>query len=138
MAAGVMLCFASTAWGPILASLFFGFATCMGTVAPPVMVVKEFGKKDLGMVVGIVTAFEMLGAATGNVVSGVLFDTYLSFIPVWISVIVASALMGLTLIASIGGARRLVARCIEQGAAALDAEGNEIPATGGPVESAGA
>ena len=38
--AGVMLLFPATDWGPILACLFFGFATCMGTVAPPIMVVK--------------------------------------------------------------------------------------------------
>lgn len=126
VAAGVALCFPTTDWGPILACLFFGFATCMGTVAPPIMVVKEYGKKDLGTVVGIVTAFEMLGAAIGAVVSGVMFDAYLSFVPVWIMVIVASVLMGLTLLASIPAARKLVARRKAEGAPELDAEGFEI------------
>ena len=124
--AGVMLLFPATDWGPILACLFFGFATCMGTVAPPIMVVKEYGKKDLGTVTGIVTAFELLGAAVGAVVSGVMFDAYLSFAPVWIMVIVASVLMGVTLLASIPAARRLVARRVAEGAPQLDAEGFEI------------
>ena len=128
VAAGVALCFPATDAGPILACLFFGFATCMGTVAPPIMVVKEFGKKDLGTIVGIVTAFEMLGAAIGSVASGIMFDAYLSFVPVWIMVIVASVLMGATLLASIPAARRLVARRVAEGAPELDAEGFEIGA----------
>ena len=130
VAAGIALCFPATDAGPILACLFFGFATCMGTVAPPVMVVKEFGKKDLGTVTGIVTAFEMLGAAIGSVVSGVMFDAYLSFVPVWIMVIVASVLMGATLLASVPMARRLVERRRAAGAPELDAEGFEIEPTG--------
>lgn len=128
VAAGVALCFASTEWGPVLACLFFGFATCMGTVAPPLMVSKEYGKKDLGTVTGIVTAFEMFGAAVGAVVSGIMFDAYLSFTPVWIMVIVASLLMGAMLLGSIPAARRLVERRRAQGAPELDAEGFEIVA----------
>ncbi|MEQ3363994.1 MFS transporter [Raoultibacter massiliensis] len=124
--AGIALCFPATDWGPIIACLFFGFATCMGTVAPPIMVVKEYGKKDLGTVTGIVTAFEMFGAAVGAVVSGIMFDAFLSFVPVWIMVIVASALMGITLLASIPAARKLVERRIAEGAPELDAEGFEI------------
>ncbi|MEG1560927.1 MAG: MFS transporter [Raoultibacter sp.] len=134
VAAGIALCFPATDAGPILACLFFGFATCMGTVAPPIMVVKEYGKKDLGTVTGIVTAFEMLGAAIGAVVSGVMFDAYLSFFPVWIMVIVASLLMGVALLASIPAARRLVARRQAEGAPQLDAEGFEIAA---PAKSEG-
>ncbi len=107
-AAAVALCFPATDAGPILASLFFGFGTCMGTVAPPLMTVKEFGKKDLGTVTGIVTAFEMFGAAVGAVASGALFDAYLSFMPAWIMVMIATLLMGVFLLASIRAARGLV------------------------------
>ena len=128
--AGIALCFPATDWGPILACLFFGFATCMGTVAPPIMVVKEYGKKDLGTVTGIVTAFEMFGAAVGSVVSGIMFDAYFSFVPVWIMVIIASVVMGVTLLASIPAARKLVERRRAEGAPELDAEGFEIDATG--------
>lgn len=123
LAAAVALCFPSTDWGPILAVLFFGFGTCMGTVAPPMMTVKEYGKMDLGTVTGIVTAFEMLGAAIGAVVSGVLFDAYLSFVPAWIMVMVATVVMGAALLASIPASRALVRRRIDQGAPQLDAEG---------------
>lgn len=128
LAAAVALCFPQTDAGPILASLFFGFGTCMGTVAPPIMTVKEFGKKDLGTVTGIVTAFEMLGAAVGSVLSGVLFDAYLTFIPAWIMVMVATVLMAIFLLASIKAARSLVERRRTAGAPLLDAEGNEVPA----------
>ena len=55
-----------------------------------------------------------------------MFDAYLSFAPVWIMVIVASVLMGVTLLASIPAARRLVARRVAEGAPQLDAEGFEI------------
>ena len=128
VAAAVFLCFAATDWGPILACVFFAFATCMGTVAPPVVVAKQYGKKDFGTVTGIVTAFELFGAAIGSVVSGLLFDAYLSFTPVWIMMGVASVLMGVTLLASIPAARKLVVRRRAEGAPELDAEGFEMPA----------
>ena len=126
MAAGVALCFPATDAGPILAVVFFSFATCMGTVAPPIMVSKEYGKKDLGTVTGVVTAFEMFGAAVGSVASGLMFDAWLSFAPVWIMTIVASAIMGVTLLASVPAARKLVVRRRAEGAPELDAEGFEI------------
>lgn len=126
VAAGIALCFPATDAGPILACLFFGFATCMGTVAPPIMAVKEFGKKDLGTLTGVITAFEMFGAALGAVVSGAVFDAAHSFVPVWIAVVVASVLMGTLLLVSIPAARATVARCRAQGAPTLDAEGFEV------------
>lgn len=124
--AGVALCFATTDWGPILAALFFGFGTCMGTVSPPIMAVKEYGKKDIGTVTGIITAFEMLGAAVGAIVSGIIFDAFLSFTPAWIMTMVASLVMGATLLLSIPAARGIVARRKAEGAPELDAEGFEI------------
>ena len=100
---------------------------------PPIRVVKEYGKKDLGTVTGIVTAFEMFGAAVGSVVSGIMFDAYFSFVPVWIMVIIASVVMGVTLLASIPAARKLVERRRAEGAPELDAEGFEIDATGARI-----
>ncbi len=124
--AAIALCFPATDFGPIVAAVAFGFGTCMGTVCPPIMVVKEYGKKDLGLVTGIVTAFELLGAAIGAVVSGVLFDAFLTFIPAWIMALVAAVIMGVALMASIPAAARLVKRRIAEGAPQLDAEGFEI------------
>jgi MFS family permease len=126
--AAIALCFPTTNWAPILAAVFFGFGTCMGTVTPPVMVAKEYGKKDLGTVVGIVTAFELFGAAIGSVVSGLVFDAYLSFIPAWLMCLGASVVMGIALLASIPQARRIVASRIAAGAPQLDAEGFEVQA----------
>lgn len=125
-AAAVFLCFAATDWGPILACVFFAFATCMGTVAPPVVVAKQYGKKDFGTVTGIVTAFELFGAAIGSVVSGLLFDAYLSFVPVWVMMGAASVLMGVALLASVPAARKLVERRRAEGAPELDEEGFEV------------
>lgn len=127
--AAVGLCFPATDWGPIVAIVFFGFGTCMGTVAPPMMTVKEYGKKDLGTLTGIVTAFEMFGAALGSVISGMLFDSFYTFIPAWIMVMVSSVIMGIALLASIKAARKLVRKRIEEGAPLLDAEGFEIHGT---------
>ena len=128
--ASISLCFPSTIWGPILAAAAFGFGTCMGTVTPPVMTVKEYGKKDLGLVVGIVTAFELFGAAIGAVVSGALFDVFHSFVPAWIMTLVASILMGLLLMISIPAAKKLVERRRAEGASELDEEGFEIRVAG--------
>ncbi|MCL1890644.1 MAG: MFS transporter [Coriobacteriia bacterium] len=120
------LCFPATLWGPILGAVAFGFGTCMGTVTPPVMVVKEYGKKDLGLVVGIATAFELFGAAIGAVVSGVFFDAFHSFAPAWIMALIASVIMGLMLLLSIPAAQKLVEQRKAQGAPELDEEGLEI------------
>jgi MFS family permease len=127
--AAIALCFPQSDIMPIVAAVAFGFGTCMGTVSPPVMVVKEYGKKDLGMVTGIVTAFELFGAAIGAVVSGVFFDAFFSFVPAWIMCLAASVIMGVTLLASIPAARNLVERRIAAGAPQLDAEGFEITET---------
>lgn len=124
--AAVFLCFSVTDWGPIMACVFFSFATCMGTVAPPVVVGKQYGKKDFGTVTGIVTAFELFGAAIGSVVSGLVFDAFLSFTPVWIMMAVVSVLMGVALLASVPAARKLVERRRAQGAPEIDDDGNEV------------
>lgn len=125
--ASIALCFPTTDIGPIIAAIAFGFGTCMGTVTPPVMTAKAYGKKDIGLIIGIVTAFELLGAAIGAVVSGVLFDLYLSFMPAWIMALAASILMGLALMIAIPMAKGIVTRCIKAGVPLIDAEGNELP-----------
>ncbi len=126
----VALCFPQTIWAPILAACSFGFATCLGTVAPPIMAVKEYGKKDIGTITGVVTAFEMFGAAIGSVVSGVVFDAFHSFTPMWIGLIGVTLVMAVALIASVPLSRKLVARLTAKGAPLLDAEGFEIPGSG--------
>jgi MFS family permease len=124
--AAIALCFPATDFGPIVAAVAFGFGTCMGTVSPPIHAVKQYGKKDLGTVTGIITALELLGAAVGALVSGVLFDAFLSFVPAWIMVLVASVVMGVCLLAAIPSAKRLVEKRLAAGAPLLDAEGFEI------------
>ncbi|MCL2806915.1 MAG: MFS transporter [Coriobacteriia bacterium] len=126
MIAAVALCFPATDFGPVVAAVAFGFGTCMGTVSPPMHAVKQYGKKDLGLVTGIITALELFGAAIGAVVSGLLFDVFHTFTPAWIMVLGASAIMGACLLAAIPSAKRLVAKRIEEGAPLLDAEGFEI------------
>lgn len=98
--AGVGLCFPATDWGPVMATVVFGFGTCMGTVAPPVLVARQFGTRDVGTVVGVVTALEMLGMAIGQSSSGAIFDATLSFMPVWGTVMVGSVLMCALIVAS--------------------------------------
>jgi MFS family permease len=123
--AAIALCFPTTIWAPLAAAVTFGFGTCMGTVCPPIMAVKEYGKKDIGAITGIVTAFELFGAAVGAVASGIIFDAFHTFIPAWIVTFFASIIMGVMLLASIPAARRIVARQIAAGAPKLDAEGFE-------------
>ncbi len=127
--AAVALCFPTTDAGPIIAAVAFGFGTCMGTVTPPVMAAKAYGKKDIGQITGVVTAFELFGAAIGSVVSGAIFDVSHSFLWAWIMCLAASLLMGLSLLTAIPAARRLVQRLQEAGAPQIDAEGREIVET---------
>ena len=76
--------------------------------------------------VGIVTAFEMFGAAVGAVASGMLFDAYLSFTPAWIMVMGATLVMGAALLWSIRASRKLVERATAEGAPLLvEGEGRD-------------
>ncbi len=102
----VGLCFPATDIGPYVGGIAYGFGTCMGTVAPPVVVARAFGKRDLGKINGIVVGFQLLGGAVGTVVSGVVFDACLSFQPVWIGCMACSILMGLFICTGSSWARR--------------------------------
>ena len=80
----------------------------------PVVVSRAFGKQDLGKVNGIVVGFQLLGGAVGTVLSGVVFDAFLSFAPVWIFCIVSSMVMGACILGSTAWAHR---RCMKELAA---------------------
>lgn len=124
--ASVALCFPQTDVGPLVAAVAFGIGTCMGTVAPPICTVKQYGMRDLGKVTGIVTGIEMAGFAVATTLSGILFDQYHSFVPMWIICGVCSVVMGVTLVLSTSTARGLVRKCEAAGAARVDESGNEV------------
>ena len=107
------LCFPATDIGPYVGGIAYGFGTCMGTVAPPIVVSRAFGKRDLGTVNGIVVGFQLLGGAVGTVVSGIVFDACLTFVPVWIGCIACSLVMGFAICASASWARRRRLRAVQ-------------------------
>lgn len=112
------MCFPATTVGPFLAATFFGFGTCMGTVAPPLVAVRLYGTKDMGQITGWITSLEMLGYALGTIMSGMVFDMFLSFVPMWIISIVGAVVMLVLLMAAAPSARRLVDRLRAEGASA--------------------
>lgn len=103
------MCFPATTVGPIVAATFFGFGTCMGTVAPPLVAVRLYGTKDMGKITGWITSLEMLGYALGTIMSGMVFDAFLSFIPMWVASIAGAVIMLALLLAAAPSAHRLVA-----------------------------
>lgn len=103
------MCFPATTVGPIVAATFFGFGTCMGTVAPPLVAVRLYGTKDMGKITGWITSLEMLGYALGTIMSGMVFDAFLSFIPMWVASIAGTVIMLALLLAAAPSAHRLVA-----------------------------
>ncbi|MCO7125333.1 MFS transporter [Sporolactobacillus shoreicorticis] len=107
--ATVSLLFGHTMIAPYLFALFFGFGTCLGTVAPPLMVINEFGKRSLGTLVGYVTAIEMLGVAIGALMLGAIYDATGAYALGWMILSVLGAVMTVTLILSIGMSKKLVA-----------------------------
>lgn len=122
----LFLCFPSTNWGPILAAVFYGIGTCTATIGPSIMIAHEYGRRDVGKLTGIAISATALGGIVGAIVSGIAFDAALSFTPAWVIGIVCSVFMGVTLIASAGMAKGVVAKCIANGAPHIDAEGNII------------
>ena len=112
------MCFPATTVGPLVAATFFGFGTCMGTVAPPLVAVRLYGTKDMGQITGWITSLEMLGYALGTIMSGMVFDMFLSFVPMWIISIVGAVVMLVLLMAAAPSARRLVDRLRAEGASA--------------------
>ncbi|TGA99862.1 MFS transporter [Sporolactobacillus shoreae] len=107
LATFVML-FAHTTVAPYLFALFFGFGTCLGTVAPPLMVIHEFGNKGLGSLIGYVTAIEMLGVAIGSLMMGTIYDATGSYALGWMILSVIGIFMMVTLILSIGLSKKWV------------------------------
>lgn len=112
------MCFPATTVGPIVAATFFGFGTCMGTVAPPLVAVRLYGAQDMGQITGWITSLEMLGYAPGTILSGVVFDAFGSFIPMWAASAVGAVVMLALLLAAAPVAHRLVSRVRAQAAAA--------------------
>ena len=90
------------------------------------MIAHEYGRRDVGKLTGIAISATALGGIVGAIVSGIAFDAALSFTPAWVIGIVCSVFMGVTLIASAGMAKGVVAKCITNGAPHIDAEGNII------------
>lgn len=133
----VAMCFPQTNIGPIVGAIAFGIGTCLGTVAPTICLVKQYGSRDIGKVAGYLTALEMLGAAVASVISGALFDMFHSFAPMWIICAVAAVVMGVTLVASTPVAARLVERLKKSGAPRVDASGDVIDEAPKPVSVPG-
>jgi MFS family permease len=106
--ATVSLLFGHTMVAPYLFALFFGFGTCLGTVAPPLMVVNEFGKKSLGTLVGYVTAIEMLGVAIGALMLGAIYDATGAYTLGWMILSVIGMFMTAALVLSIGMSKKLI------------------------------
>ena len=77
-----------------------------------------YGTKDMGQITGWITSLEMLGYALGTIMSGMVFDMFLSFIPMWIISIVGAVVMLVLLMAAAPSARRLVDRLRAEGASA--------------------
>lgn len=106
----VAMCFPTTDVAPMASALFFGIGTCMGTVAPPLVTAKLFGAGEIGKVTGWLTSLQMLGYAIGTIVSGRVFDAFLSFAPMWVACAVGGVVMLGLLLASEPAAKRLVER----------------------------
>lgn len=103
-----VLLFSHTMFAPYLFALFFAFGTCLGTVAPPLMVIHEFGNKGLGSLIGYVTAIEMLGVAIGSLMMGTIYDATGSYALGWMILSVIGIFMMVTLILSIGLSKKWV------------------------------
>lgn len=79
------LCFPQTDIGPIVAAVAFGFGTCLGTVAPPLVISRAFGRKNIGFLNGVVVGFQLFGSAIGTAASGQVFDAFHTFAPIWVA-----------------------------------------------------
>ena len=103
----ICMCFPTTDIAPMGSAFFFGIGTCMGTVAPPLVAAKLFGAGEIGKVTGWLTSLQMLGYAIGTIVSGRVFDAFLSFAPMWVACAVGGVAMLALLLASEPAAKRL-------------------------------
>ncbi len=106
----ISLLFSASSIGPYVFAVTFGFGTCLGTVAPPLMAVNEFGKKDIGTIVGIITAFEMIGTAIAAPVTGAVADHYGTYSPAWFALIIVTLFMLVTLVISVIMAKKFIRR----------------------------
>ena len=122
----ICLCFPSTLWGPIGASVFFGVGTCIATLGPSVMITRTFGRLDSGTLVGIAGFATGLGGVIGAIVAGQVFDATGTFNGAWIFCVVCSVLLMACLVASVTGGHKKVAKLVTAGAPLIDESGQVV------------
>ncbi|MEF2845272.1 MAG: MFS transporter, partial [Eggerthellaceae bacterium] len=122
MIASVGLCFPQTDWGPYLAAVTFGFGTCLGTVAPAIIISRAFGKLDLGLVNGVVVGASLFGYAIGTALSGSVFDAFHTFQPIWIACFITSIIAAAMVCGSIAWIRAQRSKKEPLSAASIDAQ----------------
>ncbi len=96
--------------GAVGFALFFGLGTCMGTVTPSILTAAEFGKKDLGQIVGIVVAIEIVGVAVGSPLCSAVYDFFGSYTGGWIILVIAGLVMQAALYLSVKESRKFRAQ----------------------------
>lgn len=107
MLATIGMFFAHNTFGPYLFALTFGFGTSLGTIAPPLIVIHEFGKKEFGSLVGYVTAIQMFGGAVGSILTGILYDRMGSYQLGWIILTFTSIVMLIAMLGSVLLAKKM-------------------------------
>ncbi len=91
---------------PYCYAIFWGIGASLGTVAPPILVTREFGKRDLGSLTGYVTAGVMLGGSVGSIFMGKFYDITGSYMSGWLLLTALGILMLLSLLLSVKFAQR--------------------------------
>ena len=76
-------------WSLALFAIAFGFGNAVITVSLPLMTAACFGMKNFGVIFGLLTIANALGAAVGTPGVGYLYDTTGSYnTAIWISVVI--------------------------------------------------
>lgn len=92
----------------LVAALFYGLGSALGTIFPATLTARLFGTKYFGETFGLVNAFSSLSMALNNPIMAASYDMTGSYTVAWIGGIVAAALAALFLLSSTRGSHKLM------------------------------
>lgn len=76
-----------------IAAAFYGLGNAISSVSPPLVTAAIFKQEDYPSAYGLVSSAMGVGNATGGLITSLIYDSTQSYTPVWITLIIMTALV---------------------------------------------
>lgn len=89
-----------------IAAVFYGMGNAISSVSPPLVTAAIFKQEDYPSAYGWVSSAMGIGNATGGLITSLIFDTAKSYTPVWIALLIITALVFVFWSGALRGAKK--------------------------------